>query len=250
LDLETTSSAGALLRLGSSAGGGGTYVGIQSQTYGNAWTSGAPSEVRFIDDGAFSNHISFLTKTPGASSNTTVERLRIASSGNVGIGTTNPGNNLHVVTSATQGTGGITASSSSGKGSLTFAPYAAVGDWNGLTQAGDQVIMFSGAAQATGGLSIVPWANATTGLRIDAGTGNVGIGTSTPTATYTAKVGSALGGGLNTTYNQVSLGPNYTPMGMEGGLGSARISPSRPSLSTEAGSKVSKALTLPIHVST
>jgi hypothetical protein len=51
----------------------------------------APASIRCIDDGNFSSHITFRTKTAGSASSADVERLRITSAGNLEI-RTNAGN--------------------------------------------------------------------------------------------------------------------------------------------------------------
>jgi hypothetical protein len=98
------------------------------------------------------------------------------SSGNVGIGTTSPGNKLQVISASAYD--GIFASD--GTRSLRLMP-GTVGNasFNGLVRANDNAIIFSGGASGPGALTIAPWASATSGIRID-GSGNVGIGTFTP----------------------------------------------------------------------
>jgi hypothetical protein len=54
------------------------------------------------DDGSYGNHIIFLNKNPGAATNQLVERMRITSTGWVGIGTTSP---LSVLEASVQAAG-------------------------------------------------------------------------------------------------------------------------------------------------
>ena len=59
--------------------------------YNTAFNGGIPqAKIKAIDDGNYSDHLTFWTKTPGAGGNPVTERLRITSAGNVGIGTSNP----------------------------------------------------------------------------------------------------------------------------------------------------------------
>jgi hypothetical protein len=54
-------------------------------------TNPPTARLQSLDDGKDSSHFSFLTKNPGARANALIERLRISSDGNVGIGTSTPG---------------------------------------------------------------------------------------------------------------------------------------------------------------
>jgi hypothetical protein len=77
-------------------GGGGASVSLDMyNTYANG---GIPqAKIKAIDDGAYSDHLTFLTKNPGAAGNPVAERMRITSTGNVGIGTSTPNGKLEVV---------------------------------------------------------------------------------------------------------------------------------------------------------
>ena len=87
------SSRGSFLRL-SSNGGGGTATGIGFMPW-NGRSGGASAEIRGVDDGGAGAHLTFSTINDGSSA--TVERLRIQSDGNVGIGTTGPAAKLHIL---------------------------------------------------------------------------------------------------------------------------------------------------------
>ena len=87
---------GDLLYLHATQGGNGNAGSIAFKGYGGTDTSNPASKISFIDDGSYSSHIAFLTKTPGADGNSLVERVRITSSGNVGIKTSNPTYDLEV----------------------------------------------------------------------------------------------------------------------------------------------------------
>jgi len=54
------------------------------------------ARIEALDDGHFSSNISFLTKNQGAAGNPDAERMRITSTGYVGIGTSSPGSLLTV----------------------------------------------------------------------------------------------------------------------------------------------------------
>lgn len=59
--------------------------------YNTSYNGGIPqAKIKAIDDGNYSDHLTFWTKTPGAQNDAVTEKVRITSNGNVGIGTTNP----------------------------------------------------------------------------------------------------------------------------------------------------------------
>jgi hypothetical protein len=94
------------------------------------------------------------------------ERLRIDSSGNVGIGTTSPNANLAIRSNRVVNTYALT-----------------IGTTNGASFENDVVFTFDGSTQSIGNFQNFPLAfltNNTERLRIDS-SGNVGIGTSSPT---------------------------------------------------------------------
>ena len=79
-----------ILSLNNLVGGPGATCEIQFYTYKD---EPIPStKITCIDDGLFSGHLAFYTRVGSSST----ERMRIASSGNVGIGTTSPTASLHV----------------------------------------------------------------------------------------------------------------------------------------------------------
>jgi hypothetical protein len=91
LHIAGTSSTFDGLLISTTASGGGAYSQIRFGTYYPSWTVAAPASIRCIDDGNFSSHITFRTKTAGSASSADVERLRITSGGNLEI-RTNAGN--------------------------------------------------------------------------------------------------------------------------------------------------------------
>jgi hypothetical protein len=105
------------------------------------------------------------------------ERMRIDANGNVGIGTNSPSARLDVRTN-TANDGIILASSTS---NLQIRALNGQGANNGIVQANDSGIIYTGGTVNTGAFVIAPWNNATCGLRMDAN-GNVGVGVASPTA--------------------------------------------------------------------
>ena len=115
------------------------------------------------------------------------ERVRITSTGNVGIGTTNPGASLEILAPELNGSTPELRLSAPGGGangvlelhhSLTGASY------NNIVQTGDKAIIFRGTSSVgTGALVIAPHASATSGIRMIGSTGDILIGSATPTGT-------------------------------------------------------------------
>ena len=126
--------------------------------------------------------------------------------GNVGIGTTSPGSNLHVY-ATTVANNPILILEDSATGSVRFIPNTTLGAFNSLTAAGDQLIFFTKGTVNTGCITIAPHHGGYMGIRIAStantftaaanthsfvsntsgttmmtitGAGNVGIGTTNP----------------------------------------------------------------------
>jgi hypothetical protein len=121
--IGTTNTSSAKTTIFKSGGGNALYLNgtgfsttptsIIASTYDTVWTNGAPATIQFIDDGWFGNHIAFRTKITGAAGNADEERMRITTSGKVGIGI-NPTQRLHVVESGDGGANGTALFSSVG----------------------------------------------------------------------------------------------------------------------------------------
>jgi len=83
------------LRLGNSSGGSGNQVGIILAPWSGRG-GGSSSQIVAIDDGNASSHLTFWTAAAGGDT-TSVERVRITNSGNLGIGTITPSSRLHII---------------------------------------------------------------------------------------------------------------------------------------------------------
>ena len=86
---------GPILTLSNNSGGTGAGGAIDFNNY-NVGTNASTTRIQSLDDGKSSSHLVFYTKNPGTQSNPLTERLRIQSDGNVGIGTNTPSAKLHV----------------------------------------------------------------------------------------------------------------------------------------------------------
>ena len=77
--------------------GGGPGASVSLDMYNTPFNSGIPqAKIKAVDDGNYSDHLTFWTKSPGAPGNPVTEKLRITSTGNVGIGTATPLQRLEV----------------------------------------------------------------------------------------------------------------------------------------------------------
>lgn len=120
-----------------------------------------------------SGDLSFYTNNAG----TMNRAVRILANGNVGIGATTPDNPLNIQTTANN-----TALHINGNSQQSWLlTNVTSGLFNAITVAGDQGLFYGGASIGTAnGFVIAPWMSGTSGIRLD-GSGNVGIGTASPT---------------------------------------------------------------------
>ncbi|MBS1918296.1 MAG: hypothetical protein JST87_18665 [Bacteroidetes bacterium] len=130
----------------------------------------------------------FSQKTGASTYN---DLMALLGNGNVGIGIINPLYKLDLQT-ANQYDGIHLRYNTTGWVHMA-ANSLAVGAWNSITQAGDAGLLFGGSAVGNGtfGFVIAPWANATTGMRLDQN-GNVGIATANTQGYQLAVNGSAV----------------------------------------------------------
>ena len=98
LHIHNSNTGGSVLPYLHISGGGnsGNTVGINLSPWYTR-PGGTPVQIIGLDDGSFSAHMLFLTAAAGSPGSTTPsERMRITSSGYVGIGTTSPGTFIDV----------------------------------------------------------------------------------------------------------------------------------------------------------
>lgn len=148
-------SNGSALMLNNTTGGINAFVDLEFNTYDVTVANYANSAaaIRVIDDGAYSGHITFRTKAALVNGAQT-ERMRIQSStGNVGIGTTNPTEKLDVAGSGKiQGNLFLTAADpyieGSGSGAMRIKHTAGQVMYIRPDQTGN-VVFFEGASGQT-----------------------------------------------------------------------------------------------------
>ncbi len=179
--LHISDASNDVLKVQSTIGGAGNTVGILFTTFSTGTSANA--RIAAIDAGSFNGDLAFYTDGDGVNNNNVLERMRITSAGDVGIGVT-PSSQLHIaggsgkgrlhVQNTTADEAHIHLQTLSGNSYIVAAGAAAEG-WSG-SAAGDLVL-----SNRTGGAIT---------LSADAGfaqahlhitePGNVGIGTSTP----------------------------------------------------------------------
>ncbi|MCA1636352.1 MAG: hypothetical protein LC802_22350 [Acidobacteria bacterium] len=80
---DAAGALGPVLTLMNGAGNTNAAVAIDLHTYDPGANNPPSARLQWLDDGNFSNHISFQTKAGGAPANALVERLRITNSGDL-----------------------------------------------------------------------------------------------------------------------------------------------------------------------
>ena len=118
---DASGALGPSLTLMNGAGSPGAGGSIDFDSYDPGSSNPPGARIQSLDDGNWSSHITFQSKTSGANTNALVERMRITSAGNVGIGTTSPASMLHL------NSGSMTVQSAVGHG-INFETSPAASD--------------------------------------------------------------------------------------------------------------------------
>ena len=177
-------------------------------------------------------YLSFNVGMGGAANdaqNLTIERMRIAGNGNVGIGTTAPVDNLHIAGTFTPSI--VTGNNNGGAISLgpsggSTAPTGAIEtSWGGaaVPQIGIGVVRDSLRANILMDYNnnIYLRQGTSSKITVDGATGNVGIGTTSPSAILSTSGVSQQSFGINTSLNlngQIFLDGGTTGIGSGGGV--------------------------------
>jgi hypothetical protein len=130
------------------------------------------------------------------------ERMRIATNGNVGIGTANPGAPLTIISSVGQGANS-TLSMADGTKSLGVVMNASGSAYNVVTNAGDTLILQSSGAPNTGAISIGPHSSGALGMRIACASNALSLYANTITTYSNASSPAAL---MTMTNGRVGIG--------------------------------------------
>ena len=94
---DVSGALGPIITLSNNSGGANAGGALDFTLPG--WTF-PQARIRSLDNNDWSANLAFFTKIPGASTNDVAERMRITSTGRVGIGTAAPSSLLHLYSSA------------------------------------------------------------------------------------------------------------------------------------------------------
>jgi hypothetical protein len=181
---DSPSALGPTLALTNGSGGSSSGAALAFTT---AQAQPVSAQIQSLDDGAYSTHLAFKFKAPGAAANGLVEQMRITSSGKVGLGTEVPRYQLEIQKDSSSALGPTLALTNGSGGSGSGAALA-------FTSAQTQPIgaqiqsLDDGAYSMHLAFKLKTSGAAANGLveqmRITS-SGNVGIGTASPTARLT-----------------------------------------------------------------
>jgi hypothetical protein len=209
----------------------GSYQGIVSRNNltntfiagGSGWDQGG--EIYLSGPSNSDGGIVALSTGSTNTGGTNTERMRINSSGNVGIGTTTPNQRLTVsgnisaseiiyskqliITPALSSDAVqdfIVASPNNSLDATFIANNATQGSWNPLSKLGDKGLFFSSGSKETGNLIIGPWSDSLKGIYIQGSSGFIGINKNTPTCALDISGSLATTGNLSISGGTLFVG--------------------------------------------
>jgi hypothetical protein len=215
-DLEVSSASNPEISIASTVGSTSNFLNFKAISH----TQQIQTQLKTIDNGDFTSDLAFLFKgtgTDGALS----EKMRIDSSGRVGIGTDSPSNKLHiqgsVISGASSDVNATLYLEQNANNSIQINSGAAN---NGQIRFGDASSSYRGALTYNHSDDSLQFVSAgSERMRIDS-SGNVGIGTSSPTAKLTVS-GTGVGAAIDWTNTTASTGRSYRWVSLNNGTGFA-----------------------------
>ncbi|QQG44293.1 MAG: hypothetical protein HYW86_00010 [Candidatus Roizmanbacteria bacterium] len=183
----------------------GIYFGAMDSASSVQASSSILGISNFTASQAGTGAIAFRTKGTHNIDDTDVERMRITSTGNLGIGTTNPGAKLELTYNPAAaamiglGIGASAGGSTTGNATINLQADVANADISmarsGLTHFGNNLILRNNGTSTNAGITFQT--NGSNGRMTITNSGNVGIGTTNPYASvYVANSGLTKGYGL------------------------------------------------------
>jgi hypothetical protein len=217
-------------------------VGQMSGAPGAVWTGGSIDFMAISAFAAGNAETAIAFRTAQSGSNTTAERMRIASNGNVGIGSTSPAYKLDV--DGGSGTA-IRAASTSNLAMLATSSgsTAAIQAINSSAAGAGVLAANSGAgyglqAESSTGAPIRAMVSGSEVFRVDA-SGNVGIGTASPSANLEVSSASSSGTFLSVVNPNASSGTDNSILEIRNSYGSYPTSAPMLMLSNSGGTGAS-----------